>query len=128
MAGSRRNQDYSLSLKDWRIGVISTDYDLRPTRKAILNDLRSLGFATIAFEQNDFPVQPNLHSHAACLRAVATMDIVVLILDSRYGGLYFGTGGRSITEQEFWDAFERNAVIIPCVSNRLFNDRNESNY
>lgn len=126
MAGSRRNQDYSLSLKDWRIGVISTDYDLQLTRKAILNDLRSLDFATIAFEQNDFPVQPNLHSHAACLRAVATMDIVVLILDRRYGGLYLGTGDKSITEQEFWDAFERKAVIIPCVSNKLFNDRNES--
>ncbi len=120
------NQDYSLSIKDWRIGVISTDYDLRLTRKAILDDLRSLGFATIAFEQNDFPVQPNLHSHAACLRAVATMDIVVLILDKRHGGLYLGTGDKSITEQEFWDAFERKAVIIPCVAKKLFDDRHES--
>lgn len=126
MSGSRRNQDYSLSLKDWRIGVISTDYDLQLTRKAILDDLRSLGFATIAFEQNDFPVQPNLHSHDACLRAVATMDIVVLILDRRYGGLYLGTGDKSITEREFWDAFERKAVIITCVSKKLFDDRNES--
>lgn len=124
--GTEGPQDFSTNLKDWRIGVISTDYDLRPIRKALLRNLRLIGFTTVAFEQNDFPVQPHLHSHTACLKAVSTMDIVVLVLDKRYGGLYLGAGDKSITEREFWSAFERKAVIIPCVSRKLFDDRDES--
>ena len=122
-ARTNDRHDSSPSLRKWRVGVISTDYDLQATRKALLNDLHGLGFATIAFEQPDFPVQPHLHSHAACVRAVAAMDIVVLVLDRRYGGLYLGTGTTSVTETEFWSAYRRKAILIPCVSRKLFNDR-----
>ena len=105
--------------------MISTDYDLQDTRRALIEDLINLGFATIAFEQSDFPVQPHLHSHEACVRAVATMDIVVLLLDRRYGGLYLGVGDSSLTEREFWTAFYRKAVLIPCVSKKLYDDRHK---
>src|SRR5665811_1351582 len=86
-------------LQKWRVGILSTDYDLHSIRRSLIRTLSALGFATVAFERSDFPVQPGVHSHEACVRAVSTMDIVVLVLDKRYGGLYLGKARRSVTEK-----------------------------
>lgn len=113
-------------LRDWGIGVISTDYDLHNTRVNVINKIASLGFRPIAFDSKLFPVQPNLHSHDACIKAIEVMDIVVLLVDRRYGGLYLGKGPQSITEREFRRALLLKKPIIPCVSKKAFDDRDRS--
>lgn len=110
-------------LRDWGVGIISTDYDLRRARTSVIDKVTRLGFLPVAFDSQCFPVQPNLHSHDACIKAIEAMDIVILLIDRRYGGLYLGKGPQSITEREFRKALLLKKPIIPCVSKKAFDDR-----
>jgi hypothetical protein len=112
-----------ITLQNWKIGVLSTDYDLHPVRAKVINLLSELGFEPIAFELPTMRVEPGVHSHQACVLAVEASDIVILIIDRRYGGLYLGKGPYSITEEEFLRAYRLRKVIIPCVSKKAFDDR-----
>jgi len=100
----------------WNVGIISTDRDLHDLRKIIHPMLESLGFKTLAFEQPGYPVYPKVHSHEACLLAIQECDIVILLVDKRYGGLFLGEGPESITEEEYFEASESGKIIIPCVN------------
>jgi len=102
----------------WSVAIISTDLDLHYLRDAVESTLKELGFEVIAFEQPDYPVYPNVHSHEACLIALQNCDIVVLIIDKRFGGLYLGNGPESITMKEYRKAYELGKIIIPCISNK----------
>ena len=109
--------------KSWSVGLISTDLDLHKKRSAVLDRFRDLGFRPVAFEKRDFPVQGKLHSHDVCLKAVETMDIVLLLVDRRYGGLYRGVGPKSITEMELDRAMELGKLIIACVTKKAWDAR-----
>ena len=69
--------------KSWAVSLISTDLDLHEKRSAVFDRLRDLSFRPVAFEKKDFPVQSKLHSHDVCLKAIETMDIVLLLVDWR---------------------------------------------
>lgn len=108
----------------WTIGIISTGYDmkdLRATLAAMLSD--DMHFRVLAYEDPDFPVEPGLHSHEACVQAFHQADIMILVIDKRYGGLYLGYGDVSVTVQEYRRAVERDKFIIPCVRLEAWQDR-----
>lgn len=73
-----------------KIFISSTAYDLIDFREKMKQIIKELGHEYIAHEDN-FPIRPNLHSHDQCLEAVKDADVVVCILDKRYGGKYSGT-------------------------------------
>jgi len=104
------------SLAPWRIALISTDYDLKYLRDPIAAELEKKGFEALAFERPNYPVAPHVHSHDACLEALHHADIVVVIVDKRYGGIYVGDAKKSITEAEYDRAMQRGMIVIPCVS------------
>lgn len=62
----------------WTVSVISTQYDLGPGRLALRRKLTGMGFRVMAFEAPDFPVEPHVYSHDACLVALQQSDAVVL--------------------------------------------------
>ena len=107
----------------WVVSIISTDYDLHDLRDGVASSLQDMGFDVVAFERNNFPVYPNVNSHDACLLALQGSDIVVLIIDRRYGGLYLGNGPLSITEAEYEEARARGKVVIPCVRRKTEDER-----
>jgi len=111
------------NLEKWKIGVISTAYDLQETRANVIRMLDDLGFEPIAFESPTMPVEPGVHSHDACVKVVELADIIVLLMDRRYGGLYLGKGPESITEKEFEAAYSLRKIIVPCATRELFNAR-----
>lgn len=43
----------------WVLGILSTDYDLRDYRRAIIERLAETNVCVSAFEQPDFPVEPD---------------------------------------------------------------------
>lgn len=110
--------------KSWAVSLISTDLDLHEKRSAVFDRLRDLSFRPVAFEKKDFPVQSKLHSHDVCLKAIETMDIVLLLVDWRYGELYRGVGPKSITEMELDRAMELGKPIISCVAKTAWDARN----
>jgi len=109
--------------KKWNVAVISTDYDLHDLRNPIVDLLKSLGFDVTAFEEPGYPVQPAVHSHDACLLALQNADIVILLIDKRYGGPYLGEGPESITKKEYLEAYRSGKIIIPCVRKHAWDER-----
>ncbi len=107
----------------WRIAIISTGYDLSDLRSVIAESIHELGFDGLAYELPGYPVEPNVHSHNACLHAIKQADIVILIIDQRYGGFYVGSTGMSITEEEYNEAVKENKIIIPCIRKKSWDER-----
>ena len=100
---------------DWWVAIISTDHDLKDLRSSLVSHVTDLGFKVLGFEEDGFPVEPGVHSHDACLAALEKADIVILLIDKRYGGLYVHGHGQSITEGEYDKAHGQDKVVIPCV-------------
>lgn len=73
-----------------KVFISSTAYDLYDFREKIKQIIVDLGHEFIAHESPDFPIRQNLHSHDQCIEAVKDADLVICILDRRYGGKYAG--------------------------------------
>lgn len=106
----------TMPLADWKISIISTDYDLHECRSSISTALINKGYGVIAFERPDYPYEPDLHSHDVCLNALQQCDIAILLIDKRYGGLYVGNTNISITEAEYDKLIESKKIILPFIS------------
>lgn len=110
--------------KPWSVGLASTGYDMKDLRAALATALSDeMGFGVLAYERSGFPVEPQVHSHEACVQAFHQADIMVVIIDRRYGGLYLGYSSMSVTVQEYRKAVERGKIIIPCVRFEAWQDR-----
>lgn len=111
-------------LKPWVIGLLSTDYDLHDYREAVTKELREHSSIVIsAFELPDFPVEPDEHSHDSCLTALDRTDIVILVIDKRYGGIYYNSSDVSITEEEYLTALRKGKPCLVFVSQKTWDER-----
>lgn len=107
----------------WIVSVLSTDYDLQDYRKAVIDELKKKNIRVSAFEEPDFPVEPDQHSHDSCLTALSRADIAILIIDKRYGGISYSSDGISITEQEFRSAIEKKIPYLVFVNKETWDER-----
>lgn len=107
----------------WVISVLSTDYDLHDQRDAILKQLQDPHIILSAFELPGFPVEPNLHSHDSCLAALDRVDIALLVIDKRYGGIYVGGSQYSITEKEYLTIVKQGKPCFVFVSRQTWQER-----
>ena len=109
----------------WVISILSTDYDLHDYRTAVISQLRSKRVNISAFELPDFPVEPDIHSHESCIRALDRADIALLVIDKRYGGIYVGdlNASQSITEAEYLAMIEKRKPCFVFVSRASWNER-----
>ena len=114
-------------IKPWIIGVISTDYDLHEYRMAVISKLKSNNVIASAFESTDFPVEPDMHSHESCLVALERTDIVIIIIDKRYGGIFYDDSSESITEEEYFTAIKNKIPCLIFVSERTWQERHDYN-
>src|SRR5690606_20490134 len=68
----------------------STVEDLDRVRREIKSELERREIEVRLSEDADFPVEPGVSSHDACLRAVRASHVFVLLVGSRFGGEYQG--------------------------------------
>ncbi|MBX3269471.1 MAG: DUF4062 domain-containing protein [Sandaracinaceae bacterium] len=90
----------------------STVEDLDAARRAIRDALEARGADVRTSEAPDFPVEPGVTSHDACLRAVRGAHVFVLLVGSRFGGEY-QRQNKSITWREWEEAMD--AKLLPIV-------------
>jgi hypothetical protein len=107
----------------WKTAIISTDFDLHDLRDIVADFLEKAKFEVIAFERPGYPVYPQIDSHNACLIALQNSDIVILIIDKRYGGFYLGNRNISITEMEYLKSCEQGKIIVSCIRKKAEQDR-----
>lgn len=111
-----------MAAKPWVISVLSTDYDLHEYRNAIIELLQTKGITVSAFELPDFPVELDIHSHDSCLKALNRVDIALLIIDKRYGGIYVGDSTHSITEKEYLTVVEDKKPCLVFISKQTWDE------
>lgn len=73
-----------------KIFLSSTAYDLLDFRAKIVEVLSKNGHEVIFHESPTFPAKIDLHSHDQCLLAIEDCQMVLCIIDKRYGGKYSG--------------------------------------
>lgn len=70
--------------------VSSTCYDLSEERNQIRSFIRSLGHEPVLSDHSEILYDYDEHTHLSCVREISNVDIVVLIIGSRFGGIAIG--------------------------------------
>lgn len=73
-----------------KIFLSSTSYDLQDLRDLTVAHLHDMGHDPIFFESPTFPVHLHLHSHDQCIVSIDGCDLLICVVDRRYGGKYSG--------------------------------------
>lgn len=112
-----------------RIFLSSTVYDLNDVRGALIYVLSSFpGFVVFASEEPAFPIADSAHRHSydVCLARVRNSDLVIALVDTRYGGTYEneGTTPVSTTRKEIRVAHEAGIPVWTFVRSTTWEDRN----
>ena len=94
--------------------VSSTVRDFGPVRHDIRTWLRGRGVDVRESEDPEFPVDPAVHSHDACLRAIEGSHLFILLIGWRYGGAYRGTR-QSITWREYDEARHLGIPVLAFI-------------
>lgn len=84
-----------------KIFLSSTAYDLKDFRALIVDILESKGHDVLYHESPTFPAKLGLHSHDQCILAVENCDLVLCLVDKRYGGKYAGSFKDRFPDQLF---------------------------
>lgn len=128
-----------------RIFVSSTCFDLGPIRGQLRNFLTSMGYEPIMSDYNDVLYDPRIHTHTSCIEEIATCDLIVLLVGSRFGGKAIPEAiskvdfdaileksksvdhlkkkeNISVTQLEVLKAVEIEIPIFTFIDNRLYND------
>lgn len=82
-----------------KIFLCSTFFDLEDLRALVVNRFGD-EHEFIHFEDSAFPSRRGLHSHDQCIAAVKQADVVVCIVDRRYGGFYRGKNRANFPDQQ----------------------------
>jgi hypothetical protein len=96
-----------------RIFVSSTCYDLSLLRESLRNFLIELGYEPIMSEYSDILYDHRTHTHTSCLNEVPNVDMLVLIIGSRFGGKNVP---EALTNIDF------NAILDKSISTGIFDD------
>lgn len=110
-----------------KVFISSTCYQNGERRSLIKQAIEDLGLCPVMSDQPNFPVPSNMHSHDVCLEAINAVDIVVLILQKRYGQMYAGRNIEynriSITHAEYRECLRRRKKIIVLAENDIHEQR-----
>ncbi|WMW76922.1 DUF4062 domain-containing protein [Flavobacterium sp. 20NA77.7] len=128
-----------------RVFVSSTCFDLGPIRGQLRNFLTSMGYEPIMSDYNDVLYDPRIHTHTSCIEEIATCDIIILLVGSRFGGKAIPEAiskvdfdalleksksvehlkkkeNISVTQLEVLKAVEIEIPIFTFIDSRLWND------
>lgn len=106
-----------------KIFLSSTCYDLVDIRAELERFLKEKGHVLLLSDRATFPVEIGIHRHDVCINNVQNSDLFILIVDGRFGALYYKDNSLSITWAEFNEALRTGRKIIPFVREDIFNER-----
>lgn len=128
-----------------RVFVSSTCFDLGPIRGQLRNFLSSMGYDPIMSDYNDVLYDPRIHTHTSCIEEIASCDVIILLVGSRFGGKAIPEAiskvdfdaileksksvehlkkkeNISVTQLEVLKAVEIEIPIFTFIDSRLWND------
>jgi hypothetical protein len=106
-----------------KIFLSSTCYNLTDLRAEIEKFLSDKGYTLLLSDRSNFPVNTGIHRHEVCVENVASCDLFILVIDSRYGAEYYKDKNISITWAELNEAIRTKREAIAFVRRDIFNER-----
>ena len=106
-----------------KIFLSSTCYDLTDLRAVLEDYLEKLGHQILLSDRSDFPVDPNQHRHDVCVENAAKSELIIVIIDRRFGALYSGDNSISVTWAEARAALAAEVNMIVFVRRAVFTER-----
>lgn len=128
-----------------RVFVSSTCFDLSVTRGQLRAFIEDLGFQPVMSDYNDVLYDPRIHTHTSCVNEVASCDMVLVLVGSRFGGravpaavaqidfdalqdasksqeILKDKQNISITQMEVLHAINSSIPVFTFVDERVWND------
>ena len=100
--------------KPFVVSLVCTRDDLLDLREVIKGHLTQMGYSMLAFDEADYPYVPNRDLGEQSVALANHPDVLLLILDRRYGTRL--PNNLSVTENEWQNAQRSKApFIVPCV-------------
>jgi hypothetical protein len=103
--------------EEFQLFISSTVNDLTAVRKELAKKLGQAGRIIRCSEDKNFPVEPGLTSHDACLAVVRRCHGFALLIGTRFGGEYQNQG-KSITWREWEEACLTGLTPIVLVNEK----------
>lgn len=97
-----------------KIFVSSTCYDLSVVRSQLRIFIQNLGHEPVMSDYNDILYDPRVHTHSSCVDEVASCDMVVLIVGSRFGGK---TVPQAVSKVDF-DALKKESKSTDTLNSK----------
>jgi hypothetical protein len=110
-------------LKEKKVFVSSTCYDLADLRSILEDYLTKEGALTMLSDRINFPCAIGQHRHDICINTVRECDLFILIIDGRAGAEYYKDPSISITRAEFREAVSSQKPLLVFVRKAVFNER-----
>jgi len=98
-----------------KVFVSSTCFDLAEERSQLERFISSYGYQPILSEFSDVFLDPDEHTHDACVNEIEHCDMFVLIISGRFGGQSISGNGESITQAEYAEARRLDKPIFAFV-------------
>lgn len=128
-----------------KIFVSSTCYDLGILRSNLRNFCTGLGYEPVMSDYSDVLYDPRAHTHSSCIQEVNNVDVLILVVGSRFGGtvipkalglvdienarqlsksnqIFEKPDNLSITQLEVIKAIQLKTPIFAFVDNRVLHD------
>ena len=74
--------------REWSVLILCTGNGRELLRDTVRTEVDRLGLRATVYDHPGYPVDPSLHSHAACVAAIQSHDIVLAFLDESEGGVF----------------------------------------
>ena len=94
--------------------ISSTVLDLKDLRDILERELSKHGFDMLLSEKGTIPADSSKHSYQICIDAAKDCDVLIAIIDGRYGGDVPETG-KSITQVEVEAALDAGRQVLVFV-------------
>lgn len=107
-----------------KVFLSSTCYESRDLRSVLEDYLRKNGHQTLLSDRHNFKLSdPSKHRHDICLEVAGSADLMILIIEPRFGAEYYGDKNISITWAEFRAACCANVSVIVFIRRPIFDER-----
>jgi hypothetical protein len=105
------------------IFLSSTCYESGDLRAVLEDHINKMGHTPMLSDRSNFYVDVNSHRHDVCLASVKNADLLILVIEPRYGAPYYKDENISITWAEFREADKNNIPVFTFVRSPIFDER-----
>lgn len=97
-----------------RAFVSSTCYDLSVVRGQLRSFIESFGFEPVMSDFSDVVYDPRTHTHTSCIDEVASCDLVIVLIGSRFGGTVVPQAATRVNLEELSSASGSAEILKSC--------------